>query len=45
MFSNSIDASQFTTCEWYGHTFTVGNDPEVYDACVDCGTPREQEEK
>jgi len=43
MYSNAIDASQFTPCEWYGHTFTIGNDPEVYDVCVDCGTPHEQE--
>lgn len=37
MFSNAIDASEFSSCEWYGHVYTFPGDPEVYAACVDCG--------
>jgi hypothetical protein len=32
----------WTPCEEYGHRFQYEDDDEVFDDCVDCGTPREK---
>jgi len=30
-----------TSCEEYGHIYTIGKDPEIFDTCTDCGESRQ----
>ena len=39
-----IDVQYCTPCQLYGHRYTLNDDPEVFDSCVDCGEPRETDE-
>lgn len=38
------DWSEWTSCQMYGHRYTIDPDPEVYSSCVDCGEPRDTDE-
>lgn len=39
-----MDERSYTPCEYYSHTYTMDGDTTVYDQCVDCGEPRDEDD-